>query len=91
MDNKEKKQMTIFKSVQITKDTKEKYFKVQRGDINNKNNVSSNYNNSINSINNSLNKNNDNQEQTNHIFITHKDSQISTNTSHSSKKRELSE
>ena len=86
MDNKEKKQMTIFKSVQITKDTKEKYFKVQRGDINNKNNVSSNYNNSINSINNSLNKNNDNQEQTNHIFITHKDSQISTNTSHSSKK-----
>jgi hypothetical protein len=86
MDNKEKKQMTIFKSVQITKDTKEKYFKVQRGDINNKNNVSANYNNSINSINNSLNKNNDNQEQTNHIFITHKDSQISTNTSHSSKK-----
>ena len=36
MDNKEKKQMAIFKSVQITKhtkDTKEKYFKVQRGDI----------------------------------------------------------
>ena len=83
MDNKEKKQMTIFKSVQITKDTKEKYFKVQRGDINinNKNNVSVNYNNSINN-----NKNNDNQEQANHIFITHKDSQISTNTSHSSKK-----
>ena len=83
MDNKEKKQMTIFKSVQITKDTKEKYFKVQRGDINinNKNNVSVNYNNSINN-----NKNNDNQEQANHIFITHKDSQIITNTSHSSKK-----
>lgn len=83
MDNKEKKQMTIFKSVQITKDTKEKYFKVQRGDINinNKNNVSVNYNNSGNN-----NKNNDNQDQANHIFITHKDSQISTNTSHSSKK-----
>jgi len=83
MDNKEKKQMTIFKSVQITKDTKEKYFKVQRGDINinNKNNVSANYNNSLNN-----NKNNDNQEQANHIFITHKDSQISTNTSHFSKK-----
>lgn len=88
MDNKEKKQMTIFKSVQITKDTKEKYFKVQRGDmgINNKNNISVNYNNGINSVNNLLNKNNDNQDQTNHIFITHKDSQISTNTSHSSKK-----
>ena len=89
MDNKEKKQMTIFKSVQITKDTKEKYFKVQREDIsiNNKNNVSTNYNNGTNSKNNNLlTKNNDNQEQTNHIFITHKDSQISTNTSHSSKK-----
>ena len=89
MDNKEKKQMTIFKSVQITKDTKEKYFKVQREDIsiNNKNNVSVNYNNGTNSKNNNLlTKNNDNQEQTNHIFITHKDSQISTNTSHSSKK-----
>ena len=89
MDNKEKKQMTIFKSVQITKDTKEKYFKVQREDIsiNNKNNVSVNYNNGTNSKNNNiLTKNNDNQEQTNHIFITHKDSQISINTSHSSKK-----
>ena len=89
MDNKEKKQMTIFKSVQITKDTKEKYFKVQREDIsiNNKNNVSVNYNNGTNSKNNNLlTKNNDNQEQTNHIFITHKDSQISTNTSQSSKK-----
>ena len=89
MDNKEKKQMTIFKSVQITKDIKEKYFKVQREDIsiNNKNNVSTNYNNGTNSKNNNLlTKNNDNQEQTNHIFITHKDSQISTNTSHSSKK-----
>ena len=89
MDNKEKKQMTIFKSVQITKDTKEKYFKVQREDIsiNNKNNVSVNYNIGTNSKNNNLlTKNSDNQEQTNHIFITHKDSQISTNTSHSSKK-----
>jgi hypothetical protein len=89
MDNREKKQMTIFKSVQITKDTKEKYFKVQREDIsiNNKNNVSTNYNNGTNSKNNNLlTKNNDNQEQTNHIFITHKDSQISTNTSQSSKK-----
>ena len=89
MDNREKKQMTIFKSVQITKDTKEKYFKVQREDIsiNNKNNVSVNYNNGTNSKNNNLlTKNNDNQEQTNHIFITHKDSQISTNTSQSSKK-----
>ena len=85
MDNKEKKQMAIFKSVQITKhtkDTKEKYFKVQRGDItiNTKNKCSTNDNNDI------LIKNNDNQDQTNHIFITHKDSQISTNIIHSSEK-----
>jgi len=86
MDNKEKKQMmTMFKSVQIPKNTKEKYFKVQRGDIaiNTKNNYSSNYNNGINSVNNLLIKNNDNQEQKNHIFITHKDS---NNINNSSKK-----
>ena len=83
MDNKEKKQMAIFKSVQITKDTKEKYFKVQRGDftINTKNKCSTNNNNDL------LIKNNDNQDQTNHIFITHKDSQINTNINHSSEKR----
>ena len=85
MDSKEKKQMAIFKSVQITKhtkDTKEKYFKVQRGDItiNTKNKCSTNDNNDL------LIKNNDNQDQTNHIFITHKDSQISTNIIHSSEK-----
>ena len=82
MDNKEKKQMTIFKSVQITKDTKEKYFKVQRGDItiNAKNKCWANDNNGL------LIKNNDNQEQANRIFITHKDSQINTNINHSSKK-----
>ena len=85
MDNKEKKQMTIIKSVQIPKDSKEKYFKVQRGDIaiNTKNNYSSNYNNRINSVNNLLIKNNDNQDQINHIFITHKDS---NNINNSSKK-----
>jgi len=83
MDNKEKKQMTIFKSVQIPKDSKEKYFKVQRGDIaiNTKNNYSSNYNNRINSVNNLLIKNNDNQDQMNHIFITHKDSNNIINSS----------
>ena len=88
MDNKEKKQMTMFKSVQITKDTKEKYFKVQRGDIiiNSKNNCSANYNNSINSVNNLLINNIDNQDQTNHIFVTHKDRPINTNINHSSKK-----
>ncbi len=59
MDNKEKKQLNLFKSVQISKDNKEKYFKVQRSDIS-----TSNKNNIIN-IN--------NQDQTNHIFITHKD------------------
>jgi hypothetical protein len=82
MDNKEKKQRAIFKSVQRTKDTKEKYFKVQRGDItiNTKNKCSGNDNNNL------LIKNKDNQDQANHIFITHKDSQISTNINHSSKK-----
>ena len=59
MDNKEKKQLNLFKSVQISKDNKEKYFKVQRSDIS-----ASNKNNIIN-IN--------NQDQTNHLFITHKD------------------
>jgi hypothetical protein len=82
MDNKEKKQMTIFKSVQITKDIKEKYFKVQRGDntINTKNNCSANDNNGL------LIKNNDNQDQTNQIFITHKDKQINASINHPSKK-----
>ena len=58
MDNKEKKQLNLFKSVQISKENKEKYFKVQRSDLN-----TSNKSNIIN-IN--------NQDQTNHLFITHK-------------------
>ena len=37
MDNKEKKQLTIFKSVQISKKNKEKYFKVERGSLNGNN------------------------------------------------------
>ena len=64
MDTKEKKQLNIFKSVQISKDNKEKYFKVEKRD--------SNTNNS--NINNLLYKNGDNsQESINHIFITHKE------------------
>ena len=62
MDNKEKKQLNLFKSVQISKENKEKYFKVQRSDF------------KSNSINNAFNKNSvNNQDQSNHLFITHKD------------------
>ena len=65
MDNKEKKQLNIFKSVQISKENKEKYFKVERGSLN-ENNIK---NNNINTSN----KNCDNsQEAINHLFITHK-------------------
>lgn len=85
MDCKEKKIMNIFKSVQISKDNKEKYFKVKRGDSN-INNTKNNISNSINNANNSLLKYSDNQEQANHIFITHKDSHSNTNTNSSSKK-----
>ena len=65
MDNKEKKQLNIFKSVQISKENKEKYFKVERGSLN-ENNIKNNNNNTSN-------KNCDNsQEAINHLFITHK-------------------
>ena len=65
MDNKEKKQLNIFKSVQISKENKEKYFKVERGSLN-ENNIKNNNSNTSN-------KNCDNsQEAINHIFITHK-------------------
>ena len=64
MNNKEKKQTPFFKSVQISKKKKEKYFKVQKGNF----------------IKNSPKKENDinrnqedNKEQSsNYFFITHK-------------------
>ena len=77
MDNKDKKQLHVFKSFQILKKNKEKYFKVERGDLA----VSNNKNNHGNSI---LKKfDNNNQDITNHIFITHKNN---INTPFSSKK-----
>ena len=74
MDNKEKKQLTIFKSVQISKENREKYFKVERGSINANNNKNNNTNFST--------KNSDiSQEGINHIFITHKNKNNSNNSS----------
>ena len=74
MDNKEKKQLTIFKSVQISKENKEKYFKVERGSLNENNNKNINTNFST--------KNSDiSQEGINHIFITHKNKNNSNNSS----------
>ena len=67
MDNKDKKQLNIFKSVQPSKESKEKYFKVERGGPN----LNSNKNN--NNINPALNKKFDNnQDTTNYFFITNK-------------------
>jgi hypothetical protein len=76
MDNKDKKQLNIFKSVQISKENKEKYFKVERGGIN----LNNNKNNNSNTI---LCKkfDNNNQDTTNHIFITHKNNIITTTSS----------
>ena len=72
MDNKEKKQLTIFKSVQISKENKEKYFKVERGSLNGNNYKNNNANSST--------KNSDiSQEGINHIFITHKNKNNSNN------------
>ena len=66
MDTKEKKRLNIFKSVHISKDSREKYFKVERGDLN------TNFTKNINSDTNLSNKKDNNQESINHIFITHK-------------------
>lgn len=60
---KEKKQITIFKSVQISKENKEKFFKVER-------------NNNYNTMNiNTINNNNSQiiEKETNQIFKTHKE------------------
>ena len=65
MDSKDKKQLNIFKSFQISKESKEKYFKVERGvfSVNNNNK----------NINAALNiKSGNNQNASNYIFITHK-------------------
>ena len=63
MDNKAIKQTPFFKSVQISKERKEKYFKVHKGNFI-KNNQKKEYD---------INRNKgNNQEQTNHFFITHK-------------------
>ena len=68
--------ITIFKSVQISKENKEQYFKVERGSLNGNNNKNINTNFST--------KNSDmSQETINHIFIIHKDKNISN---YSSKK-----
>ena len=67
MDNKDKKQLNIFKSVQPSKENKEKYFKVERGSLNlNNNKINNNINPAINK------KSDNNQDTTNYFFITHK-------------------
>ena len=64
MDSKDKKQLNIFKSVQISKENREKYFKVEKGIFNVNNNKN---------INTALNKKSrDGQDISNFIFITHK-------------------
>ena len=74
MDNKEKKQLAIFKSVQISKENKEKYFKVERGSLNGNNNKNNNTYFST--------KNSEvSQEGINHIFITHRNKNNSNNSS----------
>ena len=68
MDSREKKQTPFFKSVQISKEKKEKFFKVHKGspkcDSQKKENV--------------INKSSEsNKEQSsNHFFITHKNDDI---------------
>ena len=78
MDNKEKKQLTIFKSVQISKENKEKYFKVERGSLNG-NNHNNNSQEELNHIfithknkndSNPLSKKGNNQNNNNGIFVT---------------------
>lgn len=78
MDNKEKKQLTIFKSVQISKENKEKYFKVERGSLNG-NNHNNNSQEELNHIfithknkndSNPLSKKSNNQNNNNGIFVT---------------------
>ena len=67
MEGKDKNQLNIFRSVQPSKDAKEKYFKVERG-------VSYPNNNKINNNSNpALNKKFDNSQDTaNYFFITNK-------------------
>ena len=67
MDNKDKKQLNIFKSVQSSKENKEKYFKVERGGL------YLNINKISNDTNPAINKKTDNiQDTTNYFFIAHK-------------------
>ena len=67
MDSVDKKQLNIFKSVQPSKENKEKYFKVERGGLNLNNNKNGN------NTNPAINKKLDNtQDTTNYFFITHK-------------------
>ena len=69
-----KKQLNIFKSVQISKENKEKYFKVERGVLN--------FNNNNKNINTALKKKSDNNQDTsNFIFITHKNNIKGTSSS----------
>ena len=67
MDNKDKKQLNIIKSVQPSKENKEKYFRVERGGLNLSNNKINN------NTNPAINKKSDNSQDTNnYFFITHK-------------------
>ena len=71
MDNKEKKQTPFFKSVQISKEKKEKFFKVHKGSLKCDNQKKENV------INNCSESNK--EQSSNHFFITHKDIESNIN------------
>ena len=65
MDNKEKKQAPFFKSVQMSKEKKEKFFKVHKGNFNDRNNHQKDF---------IINRNHGGnlEQSSNYFFITHK-------------------
>ena len=71
MDNKDKKQTPFFKSVQISKEKKEKYFKVHKSFLKEENKKKENL------INNNIDSNK--EQSSNHFFITHKDNESNLN------------
>ena len=71
MDNKEKKQTPFFKSVQISKEKREKFFKVHKNFLKEDNKRKENSNNNCSESN--------KEQSSNHFFITHKDIESNIN------------
>ena len=71
MDNKEKKQTPFFKSVQISKEKREKFFKVHKNFLKEDNKRKENSNNNCFESN--------KEQSSNHFFITHKDIESNIN------------